>query len=199
MKKCRVCGVEKDLVQFSKHPTAAQGVRPECKPCRAAITRKWRENNPELVRRIQRDATKKWRAAHPERHAASYAKQNAKMAERRLADPEGVRAADRARWARYYATDRGWNVYALGWQRRRARLLAAYVEDTPFEAVLLRDLGVCGICQRQITSNQIDMDHVIPLAAGGTHEMKNIQLAHPACNKRKGARANFTLTDAARP
>jgi 5-methylcytosine-specific restriction endonuclease McrA len=32
------------------------------------------------------------------------------------------------------------------------------------------------------------MDHIVPFAAGGTHEPANVQLAHRVCNSRKGAR-----------
>lgn len=32
------------------------------------------------------------------------------------------------------------------------------------------------------------LDHIIPLAAGGTHEPSNCQCAHFSCNSAKGAR-----------
>lgn len=69
--------------------------------------------------------------------------------------------------------------------KRRARLLGAYVEDTPFDAVLQRDEGYCGICGQPIMEATIELDHIIALAAGGRHERTNIQLAHRSCNRRK--------------
>jgi hypothetical protein len=78
-------------------------------------------------------------------------------------------------------------------RRHRAQRKSAFVADVRFDDILLRDLGVCGICGQQITQNAIDIDHVIPIAAGGTHEPSNVQLAHPTCNKRKHARVGFTL------
>jgi 5-methylcytosine-specific restriction endonuclease McrA len=78
-------------------------------------------------------------------------------------------------------------------RRHRALRKAAFVADVRFDDILQRDLGVCGICERQITQDAIDLDHVIPIVAGGTHEPNNVQLAHPTCNKRKHAKVGFTL------
>lgn len=32
------------------------------------------------------------------------------------------------------------------------------------------------------------LDHVVPLARGGEHSYRNVKLAHPLCNSRKGAK-----------
>jgi HNH endonuclease len=61
-------------------------------------------------------------------------------------------------------------------------------------AVWLRDEGRCRICGEDIDKDgPIDgisnatLDHVIPAARGGKHEMGNVQLAHARCNGEKGA------------
>lgn len=63
------------------------------------------------------------------------------------------------------------------------------------EEIAARDEFRCGIC-----SGEVDMtlrvpnrqaptiDHVIPISAGGADIPENVQLAHFACNSRKGAR-----------
>jgi hypothetical protein len=51
-----------------------------------------------------------------------------------------------------------------------------------------RDQGVCGICGEQADPDQWEVDHIVPLAAGGKHILSNVQVAHPACNASKGAR-----------
>lgn len=80
-------------------------------------------------------------------------------------------------------------------QRRRARVRDAFVAPVDRDAVFKRDGFVCQIC-----GDPIDMaakmpdpwapsiDHIIPLACGGTHEPANVQAAHVICNARKGAR-----------
>jgi 5-methylcytosine-specific restriction endonuclease McrA len=37
------------------------------------------------------------------------------------------------------------------------------------------------------------IDHILPLARGGTHEPSNVQAAHFGCNAAKGARVPATV------
>lgn len=79
--------------------------------------------------------------------------------------------------------------------RRRARELAAFVEDVNRHEVFERDGYVCQLCDLPIDMNLEfphrlfpTIDHIIPLAAGGMHEPGNVQAAHFACNSAKGAK-----------
>lgn len=79
--------------------------------------------------------------------------------------------------------------------RRRARLIEAYVESVEPWEVFVRDGWICGLCGEDIDPDLVapdlecaSVDHIIPLARGGTHEMANVQAAHLICNSRKGAR-----------
>lgn len=38
-------------------------------------------------------------------------------------------------------------------------------------------------------TGKLEVDHIIPLAAGGTNDMSNLVAACPHCNRSKGARA----------
>lgn len=79
--------------------------------------------------------------------------------------------------------------------RRRALLAEAFVEDVVRSEIFERDDYTCQLC-----GDGIDMtiefpdrmaptiDHIIPLARGGTHEPSNVQAAHFVCNVRKGTR-----------
>lgn len=68
------------------------------------------------------------------------------------------------------------------------------------EKLIQRDEGICKICGRQVDTedyyytdegyfiagdNYPSIDHIIPLAKGGTHTWDNIQLAHRHCNSIK--------------
>lgn len=46
---------------------------------------------------------------------------------------------------------------------------------------------LCVICRKNIL-NSYHVDHIIPLAKGGMHEPKNIQILCPSCNVRKSAK-----------
>ena len=97
--------------------------------------------------------------------------------------------------------------YALEWSRRnpersaagkaryRARKRDAFVEDIDHSEVMERDRWTCGICGERIPKRAVyphprsaSVDHILPLNAGGLHEMKNVQAAHLLCNALKSDR-----------
>lgn len=51
----------------------------------------------------------------------------------------------------------------------------------------------CGYCltSQHITAMPMHIEHIIPLAAGGTSEAENLWLACPLCNGSKGARIHY--------
>ena len=75
---------------------------------------------------------------------------------------------------------------------RRARERGAFVEAVWRSKVYERDGYVCQICHKPCKMTALaphpkapTLDHIIPLAHGGTHEYANVQLAHFLCNSRK--------------
>lgn len=46
------------------------------------------------------------------------------------------------------------------------------------------DSRICGICSLLIEGEH-HIDHIVPLSRGGKHEVTNLQLAHPYCNRSK--------------
>ncbi len=57
-----------------------------------------------------------------------------------------------------------------------------------------RDEWVCGICNKSVDPNTKhpdpmygSIDHIVPIAIGGSSDDENLQLAHLVCNLRKGA------------
>lgn len=82
---------------------------------------------------------------------------------------------------------------------KRLRKMAASVSPTLRRLeVFERDGWLCHICGKRIArspKNKLDaasVDHVIPIAAGGTHTMDNVKAAHLRCNLAKG---DAVLTD----
>lgn len=53
---------------------------------------------------------------------------------------------------------------------------------------LIREHGaICGLCEKPILRmKDATIDHIVPLAKGGTDEYENMQLAHYDCNQEKG-------------
>lgn len=79
--------------------------------------------------------------------------------------------------------------------RRRARKRGAYVADVRRVDVFTRDGWRCQICHRKVSRTAkvpnpraATLDHIIPLAVGGTHEPVNCQTACFRCNCLKSHR-----------
>jgi 5-methylcytosine-specific restriction endonuclease McrA len=74
-------------------------------------------------------------------------------------------------------------------QRRRARVAnAPQIERIDTAAIAWRDGYRCYLCGKALTRKQITLDHVIPLARGGTHTADNLRVACRSCNCRKGTK-----------
>lgn len=79
--------------------------------------------------------------------------------------------------------------------RYRARKYGAFVEAVYRKRIFERDGWRCQLCGKQTKQDAIVpdprapvIDHIIPLARGGTHEPVNTQCAHFMCNSLKGDR-----------
>jgi len=68
-------------------------------------------------------------------------------------------------------------------RRSRASKAATKLRDV----VVARDGGVCGLCGEVVSDEALSIDHIVPVARGGTDELDNLQVAHRLCNSRKGA------------
>jgi 5-methylcytosine-specific restriction endonuclease McrA len=48
----------------------------------------------------------------------------------------------------------------------------------------------CAICRGPLSFYESHIDHIMPVALGGSDEFSNLQLTHAHCNLRKGARVD---------
>lgn len=63
--------------------------------------------------------------------------------------------------------------------------------------IYCRDKGHCGICLSDLSGQyasgiELAVDHIVPLANGGTNDPTNLQLLCRRCNSKKGARSSKT-------
>lgn len=203
-KPCRDCGTVE----------TPQGGR--CADCRRRYQQEYREQRKETHPDYFKDyyrANRERRKLESREYARAHADDNRRrVREWAKANPEKAREAHRrkrklrpehyremwARWAqknpqsRKNATkrwqERNPDKVRANWQRRRAREYDAFVAEVILQEIWDRDEGRCGICGKSIGDGPVHLDHILPLAAGGTHEPDNVQLAHPFCNQSKGAR-----------
>lgn len=114
--------------------------------------------------------------------------------DRRLANPEKVRAQDRqlARKTIRNASlrarrkrDEAWRlkqnvIRTLHYQRERNGITN--------DALYVRDRGICHICDGGVERSEVEADHIVPISRGGAvGDASNIGLAHRSCNRRKSA------------
>lgn len=81
--------------------------------------------------------------------------------------------------------------------RRRAVERSAFVENVSRWKIYERDGWRCQLCRKPVDRDKSvphplapTLDHIIPLARGGTHEPANCQCAHFLCNSLKGDRGS---------
>ena len=150
---------------------------------RAAYNQRWRAANP--------DYHKRWAAAHPEERAASGKRYRATHPERVAAknrrwcqaNPEKA-AAYAKQWAQEHPEKR-----AATQQRRRARKLGATIAPFDESQVYERDGLQCVYCG---STDDLTLDHIVPLAGGGAHSIDNLTVACQSCNSSKGVKSLVT-------
>lgn len=144
---------------------------------RLASTERWAKQNPEkrkasqarIYQRNRNEAIKKasaWSKAHPERCRA-----NAKASRDR--HPERWRA----RIAKRVALCKDANARGRG----RAKIYGTIWEDCSAKIRFLKLLPFCQYCFTLIAGRKT-VDHVMPLARGGTHAVGNLRIACLKCN-----------------
>ncbi len=133
----------------------------------AAYQRQWRKENREHVRQ-HREKTRVERAACTHQYYLEHRE-------------------EKAAYDRLYSLQHPGKARCR-WQRRRARLLNAPINDftvADWKLVLEHYHHRCAYCG---TNDKLTQDHIIPLSRGGWHTISNIVPACLSCNCKKGAR-----------
>ena len=69
-----------------------------------------------------------------------------------------------------------------------------YISPAIRQYIAKRDKYRCSYCQTQVdvVGNLLELDHIIPLHAGGTSDEDNLCLACSSCNQSKGSKTSAT-------
>lgn len=138
----------------------------------AEYQRLYREKNAERLRQYDRERNKT--EARKLTHQKWREKNSAKVVDRvkdwAAANPDKARMNGR-------------NTEA----RRRARLKSAPVESIDLMEVYRANDGICGLCAQPVAEADFEIDHIVPIAAGGGHTRLNVHIAHKTCNRKKSA------------
>lgn len=201
-KVCRVCKLTKQSAEFSRHASNKDGLQTACKTCTRAYLATYHDKNRESANRksseyyaknkeARKAANKRWVSENMDRYAEwrrSYYQQNKdRILERSNARYQEKGEEIRARLTAYRAAypERRRAIDA----RMRVKRLIAPGSHTAADIANLMKLqrGKCVVCKCDIRKS-FHVDHVQPLAKGGSNDRDNLQLLCPPCNKRKHAR-----------
>lgn len=217
MKTCTTCKLEKQPPEFSKSAQSKDGLQGRCKACQAAYAAANREKAAAYQAAHRAANREKLAAQKAAYYAANRAKLAARHAAYRTANPEAIKAqkaeyraankgAIKACYAAHYAANRekiavrhadyraaNPEKRAALDRNRRARVRSAEGKHTAADvrAIFTAQRGLCANCETKLfkSGKQImHIDHIMPLALGGSNWPSNLQCLCPACNLSKSAK-----------
>lgn len=141
-----------------------------------------RQLDPE-VRKKAVERARAWVLANPEKRKQTLAAYLPKTRVERTVKGREWQERNREQYRAYQ------RQYQSG-RRTKGQMKLACID---LGAVEMRCEGLCGICKKPV-EGAIHFDHIIPIARGGEHSEANLQIAHPLCNRLKGAKLGFSIT-----
>lgn len=159
--------------------------------CVACKRENWRASVARSPGAVAR-AKKKYRDKNREKLAVAYAEYVAR-------DPEKVRKQKRDYAARnqerervrarekYYANRDAYIARSKARNAQRRGAGGTFNADD-IAAIMKRQRSRCAYCQVKLTSKTKTIDHIVPVARGGTNAPSNLQITCMPCNRRKSAR-----------
>lgn len=173
-----------------------------CRPCTNAYMVAWRAKNPDKVRA----ANQQWYASHTEEARARGRKFYAENTEQvkqywkvRYAAVKAIVLVRSRQWAVQNPDKR--RAIAAKWKQRNPEAVRVATQTRRVRkknsGTLSKDiiprlyeaqLGLCACCESWLGSD-FHLDHIVPLALGGSNTDDNVQLLSPRCNMQKNAMA----------
>ena len=175
-KRCSTCGVFKPVVEFSGRKASKDGLAYSCKECERATS--------------QKSYKKKQQKNRARTRYMENREENIEKAKVRYENRKDEILAQQAQWRQ---SDAGRQVVNAAAARRAQRIK----EQTPNgrdytrEDIIKRDSVagqcICQICGKPILDLELDLqiDHIVPIAAGGSDTLENVRCTHKICNLKR--------------
>ena len=188
MKRCSDCGIEKPASDFPTRDRkqSRDGLGPYCRECQRIRNRvknkRWRERHPDKMREANRRTKERLGKDY---FRAWYQKNIEKERERARQVMAKARADNPARAAANQRRYRAANAEKVR-EREREKTYARRARQ-PHSAELAELMAqlVTQPCAYCGATENITIDHIIPLSRGGKHEAKNLAPACYSCNSSK--------------
>lgn len=165
MRKCTRCELEKPVSEFSPDRRLKSGVQSRCKACFAEMRRLAYAEDPSK----QKAAVKKYYQNNPDRVHNTMKKYRSKNPDKVFVWKKNDRRKNNIRIQADNAA-------------RRAKIREGDTSETRI-MYALRDFY-----RAMSLGEMFHVDHIIPLAKGGKHELSNLQVIPASDNLHKGAR-----------
>ena len=164
-KTCSKCAQTKPSSEFGNHKGRSDGKQTSCLVC-------------DRIRRAE------YRAKYPEKVAKSQRQNYLKNREKRIANAAQIVKKNPERYKIYNAKSKRKNreAVAANTRRRNARRKnngIFKIHKSELKTLLCKPCFYCGSIERQT------IDHVVPIARGGTDSIGNLVTACKACNSQK--------------
>ena len=179
-KLCARCNENKDVSHFRKFPKNRDGLQSYCNECQKAYNREYRKDNPRYAEQHNAES-KRFRENHiekiKERLSVLYRKNITFNRQRNRGAMKIWRSKNKEKTKMYE-------------ENRRARVLGVEGNGITVEEwkTIKNEAGNrCSYCGKK--SSKLQMDHVVPVSKGGSHNAENITPACPSCNQSKGNRS----------
>lgn len=191
MKTCTKCKVEKQSGDFYSHKQTADRLYPHCKACSSLISKLRYEKNKEAIC----EKSRIWRILNKEKASESYSEYREKNKQKLsqyykewLSANRDKARAHNSKWAK--ANKDRYSAYSRN--RRAAKALSGGSHTTEdIRAIFEKQGGLCASCKIKLFKSgkqKYHVDHIMPLARGGSNWPSNLQCLCPACNLSKGAK-----------
>lgn len=217
MKTCSHCSVAKPISEYFKAKCCKDGLRGECKPCVAAKQKVYNKDNAKAIARHKkivydaniekiRERNKlyyqenseviKARAIkhHYDNHEQVLARKRAYHHKHKESINQKKRDDRKKNPERAAKLDREWrknNKEKVAEMKRRykhrRRSATGSLSVGIADRLYAIQKGKCVCCGISIKDGY-HIDHIMPLALGGTNTDDNVQLLSPACNRKKSAK-----------
>lgn len=154
-------------------PTEAeiQAIKAEREAAKAAYKKEWAQRNAEHIRSYRRK---------------KYAEDDS-IRERSVKWNRTNKAARKAIAARYQSRNPEMRRAIKAKRRAAVRQAAGSFTKSDIKALFATQKGRCAVCRTKLGRNY-EVDHIEPLARGGSNERTNLQLLCMPCNRSKGAK-----------
>lgn len=191
LKTCTKCKIEKPKTEFTKRSKSKDGLVYKCRSCTAEYSKMFYAENKEK----RNLASMRWQKNNPEKVKQYKMKHLTEKSEQVYAVNKAWRIANKELMAN---AGRAWRAANPGKateiaRNRRAKKRNAdgihTVEDV--NSIFENQRGKCANCNKKLIKTgkeKYHVDHITPLAKGGTNWPSNLQCLCPDCNLRKAAK-----------